>query len=158
MPETIPASTSWLAGILRTSDALVTTNPERLSMMGVNGGLLYERIKVRAGNDGEIFVHRWLKSESPPMHDHKYANVTIVLEGGFWEVTPKGRTWRTAGDVIFRAASDPHMIEVDPTQPPPRTLFITGAAFRDSHVYPAGGPSMPANLYRAAQRQGEKPK
>jgi hypothetical protein len=99
-----------------------------------NGGLV---------SGGSIYVHEWLESDPRGMHDHWYDCVSIVLDGGYWEVTPQGRFWRAPGDIIFRRAEEPRRIEIDPAHPMPRSLFITGPKRRAMRFHNVKG-SVPA--------------
>lgn len=81
-------------------------------------------------------------------HDHPWANISIVLKGGYWECTPvyenglfshHRKAWRGPGAVVFRRATDMHRLElsghwdIDETnwakqtwrEAPATTLFIT---------------------------------
>lgn len=77
-----------------------------------------------------IYLHQIRKSDDDrALHDHPWANCSIVLKGGYNEVTPKGTFWRRPGSIVFRRATARHRLEL-----PVRngginycwTLFITG--------------------------------
>ncbi len=79
-----------------------------------------------------VYLHRILRSdEDRALHDHPWWNCSIVLRGGYWEVTPKGRKWRGAGSIVFRGAKASHRLEIDRTRAQRAvTLFLTGPRFR----------------------------
>ena len=96
-----------------------------------------------------VYVH--LITASDPgrgVHDHRSANVSIVLSGQYDEVTPLHwpstdsmfRLWwdgaqfsvcstKRAGDITFRWGSTPHRLLVEPGQNA-LTIFITGPTYR----------------------------
>ena len=59
-----------------------------------------------------IFLHNILKSDLGDLHDHYWSYFTIVLLGGYWETTSKGRFWRKPGYMGFRKASDTHSLTI----------------------------------------------
>ena len=76
---------------------------------------------------GSIRLHNWLADDDHRhMHNHPYAFVTIVLRGGYTDVTENGKevvrafTWR------YRPAN--HMHSVQDVIPNSWTLLITGPA------------------------------
>jgi hypothetical protein len=56
--------------------------------------------------------------------------MTIILRGGYWENTLKGRTWKGPGSVIRRGAQEFHWLELD-NEKPVTTLFFMGPQKRD---------------------------
>ena len=80
-------------------------------------------------------VHHILRSDDDrAFHDHPWPYLTIILKGGYVEVTPifcdgiyqgERRIWRGAGSVLFRSARSWHRLEVPPMVDT-WTLFITG--------------------------------
>jgi len=95
-----------------------------------------------------IYLHQFLRDDDDrALHDHPWANVSIVLRGGYIEVTPGyystdgvgrtrpafdavTRTTRFAGDVVRRSATDAHRIELFGTAEC-WTLFLCGPIVRD---------------------------
>lgn len=98
-----------------------------------------------------VYLHQILRSDDDrALHDHPWPNVSIVLSGQYAEVTVSRRTgrilrrnpglscWpygtvtklRQALSVVFRRATTPHRLVVDPARPV-WTLFITGPRWRD---------------------------
>lgn len=91
-----------------------------------------------------IYLHNILRSDDDrALHDHPWFNCSIVLSGGFFEVTPMGRFWRKPGAIRFRSAWSLHRLELalDPSNVipdsngdyaprPAWTLFVTGPVLR----------------------------
>ena len=59
-----------------------------------------------------IFLHKILKSDLGDLHDHYWSYITLVLKGGYWETTNKGRFWRRPGYIGLRKASDTHSLSI----------------------------------------------
>ena len=60
-----------------------------------------------------IYLHEVLRDDDDhALHDHPWVNCSIVLRGGYYEVTPRGRFWRTPGSVTFRRATAAHRLEL----------------------------------------------
>jgi len=78
-----------------------------------------------------VRVHEILRSDSGrDFHDHPWNYVTLVLSGGYTEVTPNedgtsDYRWCGPGTLMFRRAEQMHRLLVDPDTPAV-TLFITG--------------------------------
>lgn len=81
-------------------------------------------------------VHHILRSDDDrAFHDHPWPYLTIILKGGYIEVTPvydadgfyqgERRIWRGAGSVLLRGARSWHRLEI-PECVDTWTLFITG--------------------------------
>lgn len=85
-------------------------------------------------------IHKILTSDDDrAMHDHPWPTMSVILEGGYWEIMPYEqsqdpafdtqrfhRVWRNKGDVIRRKATDRHRLEVDPNVGPATTMFVMG--------------------------------
>lgn len=69
------------------------------------------------------------------LHDHPWENTSIILAGGYTEITPDGSFERKPGEVIKRRAADAHRLVLhrdDAGKPIPcLTLFATGQWERD---------------------------
>ena len=87
-----------------------------------------------------IFLHRFLKSDEPIMHDHPWSYTTLILCGGYWEHIPieyegkfiDTKFWRGPGYWSSYSNNHKHWIELpsdsigpDATNPC-WTLFIPG--------------------------------
>lgn len=76
-----------------------------------------------------IYLHEINNSDDDrALHDHPWYNLSVVLQGGYVEVTPTGRCLRRAGQLIFRKGTALHRLEIGST--PAITLFITGPKYR----------------------------
>lgn len=146
-PE-IPANSDWLRGIIAACEALGAARPERRNEYVPTGRERETRaVNIRVAllhrEDGsKIYFHEWLRSDPDDLHDHHYDNVSVILDVGYWEITPSDRRWHGPGSVIFRKAEEPHRIEIDADKPRPKSLFITAKA-RRSYGYHTGGGWMP---------------
>ena len=72
-----------------------------------------------------IFLHKILKSDLGDLHDHYWSYITVVLRGGYWETTSKGKFWRPPGYIGFRSADHLHRVDLKPNTDT-MTLFIPG--------------------------------
>ena len=80
---------------------------------------------------GNVYLHEVLKSDDDrALHDHPWANTSIILFGEYIDVTPDGEFQRKAGDVIHRKAADSHRLVV-PEGGRAISLFTTGPWERD---------------------------
>lgn len=76
-----------------------------------------------------IYLHHILHDDTDrALHDHPWWNLTLILHGGYREVTPKGERLRRRGQFIFRRARALHRLVVGEGEA--WTLFITGPIVR----------------------------
>lgn len=90
---------------------------------------------------GNIYIHKFLHSDDDrALHDHPWANASILLEGNYIEHTPRGEFMREEGFVYVRRASQAHRVELLKEVPWAKdagkerscvTMFITGPKVRD---------------------------
>lgn len=78
-----------------------------------------------------VFLHKFLRSDPDDLHDHPWPFMTIILKGGYWEHTPKGRFWRGPGTVRFAGSRSLHRVELDPTVTETWTMFFPGPQIRE---------------------------
>lgn len=104
-----------------------------------------------------VYLHKFLRDDDDrAMHDHPWSSLSIVLKGGYFDITPgpdgtEQRVWRGVGSVIFRSAVSRHRVEcrresfcvfdteswlqgqqaVKEIARPAWTLFITGPRVRE---------------------------
>jgi hypothetical protein len=91
-----------------------------------------------------IYIHRILRSDDDrALHDHRGDNVSIILRGGYREVTPRlcaipgspelardtREDYRQAGSVLSRRAAAAHRLVLEPGEEAV-TLFITAPTCR----------------------------
>lgn len=83
-----------------------------------------------------IYLHKFCRDDiDRALHDHPWASLSIVLRGGYYEITdgPDGtqqRRWWRAGSIILRRAIHRHRVELSRDKTPAWTLFITGPKVR----------------------------
>lgn len=91
-----------------------------------------------------VYIHRILRSDDDrALHDHRGDNVSVILKGGYCEVTPRGCAipgspaeaqnttieFHGEGDVLDRAAEAAHRLVLEPGAEAV-TLFITAPTCR----------------------------
>ncbi len=92
----------------------------------------YLFLKNRKTFPFNIFLHKFLKSDTEDLHDHPWGFTTIILWGGYWEYVPNlPKTWYGPGSIIIHKPTDFHRIELDPEKPDVWTLFIPGKRCRE---------------------------
>ena len=87
-----------------------------------------------------VFVHKFLKSDTEDVHDHPWPFLTVILKGGYWEWRPQfdaqgqkvGEIAKWCGPGSFRwaRARQYHRVELDP-EVTCWTLFCPGPKQRD---------------------------
>lgn len=85
-----------------------------------------------------IYMHLQVASDPVrPLHDHPWENVSHIRSGHYIEhiqsLPPYGETERlerAPGDVILRAATEAHYLELPPDVPYVLTIFTTGLYVR----------------------------
>lgn len=132
--------TRWLIGCARR--VIVSRPPDRI--IGPPGDpYLLRWYAVPQNRWLSVYVHVFLRSDDArALHDHPWANVSVLLEGSYVEHTirPGGinvRTPRSAGAVKFRTARAAHRIEL--TDGLCLTLFLTGPRVREWGFHCAWG-------------------
>ena len=90
-----------------------------------------------------IYLHQILRSDDDrALHDHPWWNVSIILKGGYFEITPDATHWRKPGSVVFRRATAAHRLQLQYVKKwdswdkgnfsaPCWSLFITGPKIRE---------------------------
>ncbi len=77
-----------------------------------------------------IYLHKIIRSDDDrALHDHPWWNVSILLRGGYREITPVAIYKRKPGSIVARFGKALHRLEVD-YGTPAWSLFITGPRFR----------------------------
>lgn len=119
-----------------------------------------------------VRVHEILSSDvDRAMHDHPWPYVTVILKGGYWEVTPEStrpsiddqgalfedgrwvrQKWYGPGSVLVRRSTDRHYLTLDfdwdrHEDTPATTLFITGPLVQTWGFYPDGEAKVPFDEY-----------
>lgn len=76
-----------------------------------------------------VKLHEFHRGDSDPdFHDHPWPFVSLILSGGYWEFTPRGRSWKAPGAIVLHRASDAHRVEMPK---PSWTLLICGRKSRE---------------------------
>lgn len=90
----------------------------------------YLFLKDRKRFPFNVFLHKFLKGDPDHIHDHPWPYATLILKGGYWEITPKGRFWRGPGHFRICSANSFHRIELEPSVTA-WTLFMPGPQQRE---------------------------
>ena len=78
-----------------------------------------------------VYLHEIRQSDDDrALHDHPWANRSLIIAGSYQEHTPDGVFVRSAGDVIDRQADALHRLVVDASEPV-ISLFMTGPVVRE---------------------------
>lgn len=101
-----------------------------------------------------IYLHNVCRDDDDrALHDHPWWSISVILLGGYWEHTPKGKFLRQEGSIHFRKATAAHRLELRRGAPgsiaewehsngyntsgkpiaviPAWTIFITGPKVRE---------------------------
>ena len=78
-----------------------------------------------------LYLHAFLGSDDDrALHDHPWANTSLLIEGSYIEHTPDGGFERRAGDLVSRTAETKHRLELI-SELPVISLFATGPKVRE---------------------------
>lgn len=78
-----------------------------------------------------VYLHEILHSDDDrALHDHPWANTSVMIAGRYSEHTPEGCFVRAAGDVVSRQAATLHRLEIEPGETA-ISLFMTGPKLRE---------------------------
>jgi hypothetical protein len=105
-----------------------------------------------------IYLHRFVRSDPEDLHDHPWANASILLSGTYTELGGRpvwgiSEAVRNPGDVVIRGADVRHAIRS--VEPGTISLFITGPKVREWGFWLDDG-FVPWRDYRAAKDNQEK--
>lgn len=80
-----------------------------------------------------VLLHHICRSDEDELHDHPWVSASFILKGGYWEITPEGRFWRSRFSFRVRSATALHRIEIDKDKARGETwtLFFVGPRVRD---------------------------
>lgn len=90
----------------------------------------YLFLKDRKWFPFNVFLHKFIQGDPDELHDHPWPYFTLILRGGYWEVTPNGRFWRGPGSFRFSGAKSLHRVELEPGVNA-WTLFCPGPKLRE---------------------------
>lgn len=60
-----------------------------------------------------IYLHIFVASDDDCLHDHPWNFWSLILSGGYWEVTTTGKKWYGPGRLLYRPASWKHQVVID---------------------------------------------
>lgn len=84
-----------------------------------------------------VYLNKFIgNDEDRALHDHPWASLSIILNGGYFEIKQASdgtftRRWYGRGSVIYRGAKFTHRIELLNGKTPCTTLFLTGPKIRE---------------------------
>ena len=84
----------------------------------------YIFLKDRTKFPFNIFIHKFLKSDSEDLHDHPLGFISVPLWQGYWEHTKKGKFWRKPFSFRYAPAETLHRVELNKDYNYCWTLFI----------------------------------
>lgn len=78
-----------------------------------------------------LMLHKICLSDPDELHDHPWWYITLILKGGYWEITPDGRYWRGAGHLRIRPPQSLHRLEVPNNSQGSWSLFLRGPKLKN---------------------------
>ncbi len=85
-----------------------------------------------------IKLHKILLSDDDCMHDHPWSFISIILKGGYYELTPTSGKWYRPGSILWRPQPWIHKLVI-PECKSATTLVITFKKVRQwGFVTPSG--------------------
>jgi hypothetical protein len=86
---------------------------------------------IPRNEQANVYLHRIMHSDDDrALHDHPWANTSVLLSGRYVEHTLAGAVMREAGSVVTREATDAHRLEILPGEHA-ISLFMTGPKLRE---------------------------
>jgi hypothetical protein len=80
----------------------------------------------------QLALHKWLRSDDDrALHDHSSFNVSLILNGGYYELFSWGVAWRRPWRLYFRRAETPHRVMLPRNSGPVWSLWLRGPPFRN---------------------------
>lgn len=132
-PELVP-------DLRRLADRVMARPPDRVISRPGNGARRnylerwhLRRDRSRPSSDA-VYLHRLIRDDVPPAHDHPWGSASLVLAGRIEEhVLLRGGGWRVMqhepGVIVLRSPFVTHMLRQ--ADPPVVTLFVTAARVRE---------------------------
>ena len=87
-----------------------------------------EAEQIARGDNNQLYLTRWIfkknrdsnkhylhcfhQSDHADFHDHPWPYRSLILWGGYWEVTPEGRKWYGPGTYLSRPATWKHQVQI----------------------------------------------
>lgn len=80
----------------------------------------------------QLSLHKWFRSDDDrALHDHRSWSLSIILTGGYYEVTKDGSRWCGVGSFIFRRAETPHRVLLKDGAPAVWSIWLRGKSVRE---------------------------
>lgn len=117
--------------MIRALERLLGRGEPDLTLVRGDGKTYMRRwwVLPRSERRWNVYLHNILNDDDDrAMHDHPGWNLSIVLRGGYWEITPEHTRgiYRGPGSVVFRRAEALHRLETNSSGRPTWTLWISG--------------------------------
>lgn len=97
----------------------------RMPDVAIGGDYLHRWHLIPKNRWLNVYLHEIGRDDDDrALHDHPWWNVSLILLGGYREVTRRGTYLRTEGQMVLRSPGDPHRLEVK--YGPVISLFVTG--------------------------------
>ena len=84
----------------------------------------YLLIKDRQTFFFNIFLHKFLKSDSEDLHDHPWSFISMPIYPGYWEYTNNCKEWRCPFSIRYSPANKFHRVELHENYNYCYSLFI----------------------------------
>ncbi|WP_013321625.1 hypothetical protein [Gloeothece verrucosa] len=78
-----------------------------------------------------LMLHKICLSDPDELHDHPWWYATLILKGGYWEITPQGRFWRNPGHFRISNPKSLHRLEIPDGSDGSWSLFFRGPKVRE---------------------------
>jgi hypothetical protein len=80
-------------------------------------------------------VHHWIgPDDDRAHHDHPWNFVTLVVKGGYWDMSPAGNDYVKAPAIRYRKAEHRHIVRPHPGEA--WTILFTGPRIRTWGFWP----------------------
>jgi hypothetical protein len=123
MKEVFASVRRWFTGWLSGGPHFVVGSPDRPYLLRWYG--------LPRNPWFNVYLHKFCRDDDDrALHDHPWPYWSLILRGGYWEVTWNGRRWHGPGSLLRRRAEHRHRVELLPGHPC-WTLFLTGPRVRE---------------------------
>lgn len=127
---------------------LMRTDPDAPDRATLRHGAAPPALIDAAGSQiGNIYLHRFARSDREGIHDHPWDNGTLVIRGRYTEMTPEGSGERLPGQIVVRSAEQRHAIVG--VQPGTVSLFVTLKKRREWGFWPDDDTFVHHRYYRS---------
>jgi hypothetical protein len=117
--------------LLRRAAHIASSRPADF-VIGPERGYLFRWHVIPRNRFANVYLHHiGADDDDRALHDHPWWNVSVILEGSYWEHLPGGIViQRGAGSVVKRRATALHRIELCEGCRAVWSLFLTGPTVR----------------------------